>query len=475
MYPDLYDIFLKTKQILDRNRILNPDIKASEKPAVMTENLRFGDSYRRFPAFPTKLIWKNGFEDEAEKCHGCSKCTTVSSATRMCPVYKVVRDETASPKAKANILRGIISGALSERRLSEDRFREVTDACIQCGSCYLECPSGVNIPKLVIEARRQHIERFGKSFRDAALTSPDIAPKILSKAPRLIHQLSDLSVWRQIAARGVGMSFADIRIRQTDHLYHRIRLTEGNGSAAVLYFPGCYAAYVKPEIGTAAVRVLTQIGFTVVTPPHHCCGLPAMTKGDVDKAAGYIQNNIRGWGLVLHDVSHIVVTCSSCGLSLLQEWEAASRTREIGVVQKKLIHISALVRRRSDRLTLHPTDKTFAYHMPCHLRSQSDHASSLELLAGRFQMPVKDLKSLCCGMAGTWGMMERNTCLSRQIGSDLIRKLNSSGTDAAVTDCPTCALQIQRFTDKQVFHPIEIIDGIQRQQYLRQNHTVYKR
>ena len=75
-------------------------------PEQMTQDLRYGASYRsRDMAQEQSSLAREALSTEAERCHGCSKCTTVTTATRMCPVYKFTRDEAAAPKAKANLLR----------------------------------------------------------------------------------------------------------------------------------------------------------------------------------------------------------------------------------------------------------------------------------------------------------------------------------------------------------------------------------
>ena len=115
--------------------MLNPEIITHHDPEQMMKSLRFGAGYRSRDIEKEELLWPEGFLEETEKCHGCSKCTTVTTATRMCPIYKVTRDEAASPKAKANLLRAIISGALEEKTRCEKAFQQVMDLCANCGSC----------------------------------------------------------------------------------------------------------------------------------------------------------------------------------------------------------------------------------------------------------------------------------------------------------------------------------------------------
>ena len=188
-YPNIYDLFVRVKTLLDPNRLFNPEIKTARRPRTRCPAAcasapgikpRFGGD--------AQLRWVRGSVEETEKtaqlrwgpgvcrgrverCHGCSKCTTITTATRMCPVYKFTRDESAAPKAKANVLRALISGAVASRTLYEREFQNVMAQCVNCGSCYAECPSNVNIPKLAMEAKARYVKRFGTSLADG-LTAP---------------------------------------------------------------------------------------------------------------------------------------------------------------------------------------------------------------------------------------------------------------------------------------------------------------
>ena len=60
-------------------------------------------------------------------------------------------------------------------------------------------------------------------------------------------------------------------------------------------------------------------------------------------------------------------------------------------------------------------------------------------------------------MIGSWGMAAENYNLSRRIGSDLIEKIEASKAGTAVTDCPTCRMQMEAFGGKPVMHPVEVL------------------
>ena len=98
-----------------------------------------------------------------------------------------------------------------------------------------------------------------------------------------------------------------------------------------------------------------------------------------------------------------------------------------------------------------------AYHHPCHLRLQAHSGSSLNMLAAVPGVDLLDLRSHCCGLAGSWGMEARNYQLSRTIGTPMSAKLNAAEADLGVTDCPTCQMQMEHMGRPPVRHPIEIL------------------
>jgi Fe-S oxidoreductase len=458
-YPTIHRLFLDTKRLLDPQGIFNPEIITHHDPEQMTHHLRYGAAYQgRDSLEDRQLLWPEGFGEEAEKCHGCSKCTTVTRATRMCPIYKVTRDETAAPKAKANLLRALISGALEDRSLYEKAFQQVMDQCANCGSCAYECPSHVNIPKLAMEARSRYVARFGTRFHDRLVSRVELAGRRIRKLTPLLRAMMGLPGMKSAAEHLTGVAAGrDVLGFAFRSLFERVSPVEGAGDITALYFTGCYAGYIKPEIGEAAVAVLRHMGVSVLTPPQHCCGLPAMTKGMAQEARDMILRNLEKWADLLDRADHVVVTCSSCGYALMKDWGALLGNSGTALVSEKVIHISRFIELFWDRLDLESRPARIAYHQPCHLKIQPDPDSSLRLLTRVPGMRVENLNAHCCGMIGSWGMAVENYALSSRIGSDLAEKIARSNADMAVTDCPTCRMQMEAFRGKPVRHPVEVL------------------
>ncbi len=463
-YPDIFHLFQETKKILDPDNLLNPDIITNEAPNGLTQSLRYGPEYNAEPIYQSPIFQSSDFLNEVEKCHGCSKCTTVTHATRMCPVYKSTRDEAAAPKAKANILRALVSGAIEEKQAYADGLFHVLNHCINCGSCHHECPSQVNIPRMVMAAKADYAKKFGPGLTDRLLTSADTGARLTHGLSHLVMPIMDHPLIKQAGEKLLGISAQRPLIGfAKESLEKRLRnpalLPAGSQaqSKKVLYFPGCYASWIRPETAMAFIKILSALGMKVYVPPTHCCGLPMLSKGMTAQACGTIEKNLKQWGELVKEVDHIAVTCSTCGLALKSKWQYLNHTRLVREVAAKTIHGTRLIQDHMDGLDLKETRRKIAYHTPCHLKVQPEATSSIEMLKAIPGIEVNPLESHCCGMAGTWGMMAKNFDLSQKIGSDLIQQLNCSGASAGATDCPTCTMQMQAFWDKPVIHPVEIV------------------
>jgi FAD/FMN-containing dehydrogenase/Fe-S oxidoreductase len=457
-YPQIYDVFEKVKRLLDPHGLLNPGIKIQNDPQQMTRDLRFGAGYHAELLPDLLLNWTDGFDLEAEKCHGCSKCTTLTTATRMCPVYKFTRDEAAAPKAKANILRALISGAVSDQALYAESFYSVMQLCINCGSCLNECPSNVNIPKLAMEAKAKYVRRFGTSLAEQLTARVETLARLTHRTAPMTAALLCHAPIKSAMARLCGLTDLQRPVQFARHsLFERLSGHRPGSGPAVLYYAGCYAGYIRPELGEAAVGALQHLGFSVHLPPQGCCGLPMLSKGLVDAAQRAVRRNLRLWQRLSEKIEHIVVTCSSCGYALMQDWGYLAGGRSVRQVAEKTIHISQLIGRHRDRLKWGHLPLTLAYHQPCHLRLQPAQNSSIELLKQIPGIDFTDLQSHCCGMAGSWGMIAKNAPLSRTMAAPMIQRLAGSGAHFGITDCPTCQMQMEERGTLPVRHPVEVV------------------
>ena len=74
-----------------------------------------------------------------------------SSAGTMCPPAAATRDEALSTRARANVLQGILCGALPFDGPNAAELRDVLGTCVACKACKNECPAGVDMAALKVE------------------------------------------------------------------------------------------------------------------------------------------------------------------------------------------------------------------------------------------------------------------------------------------------------------------------------------
>ncbi len=457
-YPEIYELFLETKRILDPEHRLNPDIITASPSDQMVRNLRFGTDYRTDVSGKTELKWAEGIIPEIEKCHGCSKCTTVTAATRMCPVFKATRDEKASPRAKANLLRWLIGNRYDHYGNHQRAILKVMQLCLGCGNCSIECPSGVDIPNLVIEAKANFIGRRRPAPFDIAVAGFETAARRLYPVSSGLNRAMASNALRKIGERTIGIS-ANIRTPEIDNVPLARRLPEKSGpnGPSAIFFAGCFAGYNRPGIGEASAAVLKRLGMTVYFPDQNCCGLPPASRGMAKAARAKIRANFRKWAGLLKTADYIVTSCSSCAYMLVRKWplfDAGAKTR---LAAQKTVHISELVMNRLDRFEFKPMDSAIAYHLPCHMKMMDFRDRSAEMLSRIPGVRLFRYADRCCGLAGAWGMAADNDPVSRKIGTGLIESVSAPEIRMTATDCPACAVQLEQLTGKPSVHPVEVL------------------
>jgi len=126
-YGPLYPVFRELKAIFDPHAIFNPGKIVGPSPGMPAWPLR-----RNPPASAESpewsLRWKPGeVQVESMNCNGCGHCRTEEPRQRMCPIFRAIHTEAATPRAKANLLRHLLSEGSDARQVSSEEVREVAD------------------------------------------------------------------------------------------------------------------------------------------------------------------------------------------------------------------------------------------------------------------------------------------------------------------------------------------------------------
>ncbi len=401
-------------------------------------------------------------------CNGCARCRTTSPSERQCPVFRATAREEASPRAKANLLRGVLSGQLSVDDLTVDRAKAIADLCFNCHQCRLECPASVDIPKIVGELKAQYVATNGMPLSDALMGRIDTVAAVMSRIPWLSNQLTRRRFSRWLGERLLGLSAArplPAVVPETFVRYasgRRWTRPQPHGGLKVAYFVDVYANYFDPDIGRALAEVLQQNSIGLYVPTSQATsGMARLTSGDLRGARKIARKNVRLLADVVRQGYSVIATEPAAVLCLKHEYPNLLDVEDAHLVAEHSYEACEYFWRlhQEDRLDLEfdATPYRIAYHQPSHvlvLDPANSGPNVLSLIPG---LEVERIEAGCTGMAGTWGLQRKNYRNSLRIGWPLISAMRSARVSIATTECSACKMQIEHGCDRKTLHPLKLL------------------
>ncbi|TWU24287.1 Anaerobic glycerol-3-phosphate dehydrogenase subunit C [Novipirellula galeiformis] len=401
------------------------------------------------------------------QCNGCGRCRTNSAVERQCPMFRATHSEEASPRAKANLLRGVLSGQLKVENLADDRAKEVADLCFNCHQCRVECPAGVDIPKIVGELKAQYVTTNGLPLSDLLLGRIDTIAAIASRFPWLANPLIRGRFSRWLAERLFGLSAArDLPLIASETFMRyaaKRRWTKLNphGGLKVAYFVDHYANYHDPEIGRGLAEILQHNGIGLYVPPGQVAsGMARISAGDIKGARRVARHNLRVLAEAVRQGYTIIATEPAAVLCLKHEYPNLMDDQDAHLVAENSFEACQFLwnLHQENRLSLDldSMEADLAYHQPCHLRVLDPDGAGPKLMSLIPRFDVEQIEAGCTGMAGTWGLQRKNYRNSLRVGWPLISAMRSAGGKTAVTECSACKMQIEHGAGRKTLHPIKL-------------------
>ena len=333
-YPKLFPAFQRIKSVFDPYNVFNPGrivgaehslpmhlVRPMPKPMAPTN----GD------AEPTKteLRWPQlSVVEMSERCNGCNSCQSSNPAIRMCPTNRAFPGELYSPRAIVNLMRQIVQGEIEGESIGSVDFRSLANHCVYCKMCRLECPSSVDVSKLMLEAKAANISEQGISRIDWFFSGWDRWSRWGSSQAHFANQIFASNVTRWMIEKTFGLS-RHRRLFRFDHrtFLHRAR-REGwtrkpkskKAKSRVALFVDTYTNHYDPELGEAVSRLLTRLGHLVFFPQHQrSSGMPYLLHGDVESARARLLWNFEIAAELVREGYTIVTTEPSAALMLRDE------------------------------------------------------------------------------------------------------------------------------------------------------------
>ena len=512
---ETYGLMRQVKQCWDPDGVLNRHKIVDTLP--MDSMLRFDESQQYaiekvIGTDHTYFNWKAAFDEctapgatgaksqthalmcSIEQCNGAGDCRKSSLiGGTMCPAFKVSGDETKSTRARANVIREILTrgnlsmehGQWSMLNGQWSMVNEVLQSCLACKGCRSECPSNVDLTRIRAELLQhyydQHgtplrtylvskiaqIEQFGRTFRPIYNFIAEWKP-----SARLIKHVVGFAKERnipQLSKKTMRQLVADMSSKS------KIQ----NPKFKVFLFADEFTNQHEAELGQTFARLLMRLGYQVEIPNLLESGRASISKGCLKHAQHIAQENVKRLSAISDSqtsIPYLIGLEPSAILTFRDEYPdlvPAEQRHKAILLGKKCLLYDEFLKQEIDNGNISAEDfksdeMEIWLHGHCHQKALvgiEKTAEALKLLRGA---KVHVIHSGCCGMAGSFGYEKEHYKTSLAIGEMVlfpkIREIHNSkikiqkSTPTFVAAPGTsCRQQILDGTGVRAVHPIEIL------------------
>ena len=333
-----------------------------------------------------KYDFERKYREQILQCSRCGFCQAV------CPVYGSTLRPALNARGKMLILKEVMDGKID---LSEELI-ETLFQCTTCASCKEDCPSGVEVPEIIKQARKDmvHIGSCHPAFKGMN--------EVLKK-------------------------HSNIYAEDEPEDFER----ERNKKAEYVYFIGCVGSYREDEATMSTLDLLDRLDVDYTLIDEVCCSGVLEDVGyqiNEDLAQKNIENILR------LGARTVITECPYCFRTFNHKPQYAA-LRENGI---RVVHISQFLK----DLEFHvKTDKRVTYHDPCDLGRHSgiyeEPREIIRKIASDFvEMPHHHADALCCGAGGgVRGAFAKN---SIAMARRRLEEVEEIGADVVLTECNSC-------------------------------------
>jgi FAD/FMN-containing dehydrogenase/Fe-S oxidoreductase len=477
-YGELFHVFREIKYAFDPQNLLNPGKIVGGDAHAVVQHLRScqpvesngAPTQGALPVLDLPLHWPDRPRSEhLAACNGCGACRSLEPTLRMCPTFRATRSEAAAPRAQVNLLRMIAAGSLDPRSWGSDELKRHSDLCVHCNLCRSECPAGLDVSALMIEAKAAYVEAHGLTPTDWMLARVETWAHWASRLPVLGNGLIASRPARWMLERLFGL--ARHRVLPRAHRWPFLGRAERKGwtrprpeesGPRAAYFVDIFANYFDQELAESVVAVLRHAGVNVFVPKgQRGCGMPALVAGDLEHARELLLTNLRVLANAVREGYTIVCSEPTAALMLAHEALRLTDDLDAGLVGANTMDVGQYLAGLHGRGLLPPPPKPIparvGYHQPCHLRALEVGTPGLDLIRLIPELKAEFIDRGCSGIAGTFGLARRNFRTSLRAGRGLRRRLRDADIELGATECGACRMQMEQGLAKRTYHPVKLL------------------
>ena len=470
---ECYAMMRRVKETFDPAGRFNPG-KIIDTPPMDT-SLRHGPGSPT-PDYATVFNFSatQGLLRAAEKCNGSGDCrkTQLTGGT-MCPSYMATRNEKDTTRARANMLRHMLTHPHDPARpFDSEEIAEVMALCLSCKGCKSECPSNVDIARLKAEWQQHYYDTNGVPLRSRLIANFSRAMAVAAVAPRLhnwvVGNPALSGLLKRLTGFAPGRSLPPLHTTTLRH-WHARHANRGGPwtNGRVYFFCDEFTNYHDAVAGMKAVQLLNRLGYEVIIPEHVDSGRAQLSKGLVRAAQQLATRNVELLAPVITAESPLIGFEPSAILGFRDEFpdlvppalvESANRLAKHALLFEEFFAREA-DRGRIRRESFTAAPRQIKLHGHCHQKSLASLTPTVKALELPANYKVSVIPSGCCGMAGSFGYEAEHFALSQQIGElVLFPAVRAMPADALLAAPGTsCRHQVKDATGRHAQHPAEIL------------------
>lgn len=337
-----------------------------------------------------KYDFERKYREDILKCSRCGYCQAV------CPCFSATLRPALNARGKMLLLKEVMDGELE----LSDELVETLFQCTTCAACFENCPSGVNVPAIIKQARKDMVN-LGSCH--PAFTGMN----------EVLENNSNI--------------YAEDELPDFDK--------ERDQKAEYVFFVGCVGSYREEEATEAVLELLDRLEVDYTLVSEVCCSGVLEDVGHAIKP-GLANSNIDA---ILATGARTVITgCPYCYRTFKNKEQYAPLREKV-----EIVHVSQFLK---DRVFDVETDLKVTYHDPCdlgrHCGVYDEPRATIRAVAPNFvEMAHHHAKSLCCGSGGgARGAYAKN---SVAMARNRLQEALDSGADVLLTECNSCVHNLQ--------------------------------
>lgn len=469
-----YELLREIKATWDPLNLFNPGKVVDAPP--MNESLRY-EADQETPEYDTIFDYsaEGGVLRLAEKCNGSGDCRKLAfTGGTMCPSYMATRNEQDSTRARANVLRELLTRNEGANPFDHPALDEVMDLCLSCKGCTSECPSNVDVATLKAEYLYQKYRTQKPPLRSRVFANIGGLNKRAMIWPGLSNYFLGNKTTGGLIKRILGVAperslppLNPVSLRRWYRKYGSKLEPTPPVKGKVWFFCDEFTNYNDTETGIRAIQLLNRLGYEVGMVDHPDSGRAHISKGMLEAARDMAVENVRIFSRKVSEYMPLLGVEPSAILGFRDEYprlvpmEQQAAAKELGrhalMIEEFLCREIELGKIDSSYFTEEPCK--ILLHGHCHQKALSSVDHSAFALALPENYTVEVIPSGCCGMAGSFGYEKEHYAVSMKVGELVLFPAVREAESEMVIAAPgtSCRHQILDGTERRAKHPVEVL------------------